>query len=70
MKLLLLLFFIMAAAVAQSQELQELDLIAICQGKSNQESNPADPLKTTMKVASLKDKNIVIIDKGFCNQYL
>ena len=70
MKSVFIVVCIFSSSLIYAQELKELDLMAICQGKSNQDSSAEDPLKKTMKVASLKDKNIVIMDKGFCAQYL
>ena len=70
MKFCIILILYSLSLQIAAQDLQRLDFMTLCQGKSGSTETSPEPLKTNLKVASLDGKDILIMDKGFCQQYL
>ena len=63
--LAILSLLISFSALAKDQA--KIDLLAICQGKSQPNTESAS---TSMKVMKLNQEDMLILDKGFCSEYL
>jgi hypothetical protein len=67
MKKSIVLSVFLFAQLASAQDLSPQNLLSICQGKSNPSQAPSS---TSLKLVNVENKDLMIIDKGFCQEYL
>jgi hypothetical protein len=65
MKKSVILSLVLFSQLDSAQDLSPKSLLSICQGKTSSEAP-----STSLKVMNIDNQNLMIMDKGFCQQYL
>jgi hypothetical protein len=67
MKKSAILSLVLFSQLASAQDLSPKSLLSMCQGKtSSEEPSPS----TSLKMMNIDNQDLMIVDKGFCQQYL